>query len=50
MQQVKAILDKNEKGIITACQDYLNEYEAGKKNTMSPDIDGILVWLQETAV
>jgi len=48
MQQVKAILDKNEKGIITACQDYLNEYEAGKKNAMSPDIDGILLWLQET--
>lgn len=45
MQQVKSILDKNEKVIITACQNYLNEYEQGRKNHMTPDIDGILSWL-----
>ena len=26
MQQVKSILDKNEKDIITACQNYLQEF------------------------
>lgn len=45
MQQVKSILDKNEKDIITACQNYLYECEQGKKNPMTPDIDGILSWL-----
>ena len=45
MQQVKSILDKNEKDIITACQNYLYECEQGKKNPMTPDIDGIMSWL-----
>lgn len=45
MQQIKSILDKNEKMIITACQNYLHECEQGKRNPMSPDIDGILSWL-----
>ena len=47
MQQVKSILDKNEKDIITACQNYLYECEQGKKNPMTPDIDGIMSWLQK---
>lgn len=46
MQQVQVILDKNEKNIIAACQQYLCEYEQGRKNAMSPDIDGILAWLK----
>lgn len=45
MQQMKSILDKNEKSIITACPNYLFECEAGRKNPMTPDIDGILSWL-----
>ena len=45
MQQVKSILDKNEKDIIIACQNYLYECNQGKKNPMTPDIDGILSWL-----
>ena len=45
MQQVKSILDKNEKDIITACQNYLYECEQGKKNPMTSDIDGIMSWL-----
>lgn len=45
MLKIKSILDKNEKNIITACQKYLVEYEKGKKNEMTPDIDGILSWL-----
>ena len=43
--QVKSILDKNEKQIITACQQYLNKYEQGIGCNMTPDIDGILSWL-----
>lgn len=45
MQRVKTILDKHEKDIIMACQSYLRECEAGRKNPMTPDIDGILSWL-----
>lgn len=45
MQQVKSILDKNEKDIIIACQNYLHECEQGNMNSMTPDIDGILSWL-----
>ena len=46
MEQVKAILDKNDKDIIAACQNYLYECEQGKRNSMSPDIDRILSWLE----
>lgn len=42
---IKDILDRNEKEIVQACQDYLNVYEKGKGHPMSPDIDGILAWL-----
>ena len=45
MQNIKSILDKNEKNIIIACQNYLYECEKGKRNTLTPDIDGILSWL-----
>ena len=45
MQNIKSILDKSKKDIITACQKYLYEYEQGNKNPMTPDIDGILEWL-----
>lgn len=39
---VKRILDANEKEIVTACQDYLNQYEAGNRNAYTPDIDAII--------
>lgn len=45
MQQIKNIIDKNEKEIIMNCQKYLDEYEQGKGSFMSPDIDGILSWI-----
>lgn len=45
MELIKSILDKNEKEIITSCQNYLYEYEQGKRHPMTPDIDGILSWL-----
>ena len=43
--QIKSILDKNEKEIINECQEYLAKYEQGLGNFMTPDIDGILLWL-----
>lgn len=43
--QVKSILEKNEKQIINACQEYLTKYEQGLGHYMTPDIDGILSWL-----
>lgn len=36
------IIDKNEKKIIDACQNYLEKYEMGEKHCMTPDIDGII--------
>lgn len=45
MQGIKSMLDKNEKNIIAACQNYLYEYEHGRKDSNTPDIDGILSWL-----
>lgn len=42
---IKNILDKNEKRIVNDCQNYLNKYEKGQGNGMTPDIDGILSWL-----
>lgn len=42
---IKSILDKNEKEIVSECQKYLGECESGKKNFVTPDIDGILGWL-----
>lgn len=45
MKQIKAILDKNEKEIIESCQNYLTEYEQGKRNPLTPGIDEILSWL-----
>lgn len=43
--QVKSILDRNEKQIISACQEYLTKYEQGLGHCMTPDLDGILSWL-----
>ena len=45
MQQVKSIIDKNEKEIVKDCQNYLYEYEQGKGSSMSSDIDEILSWI-----
>ena len=46
MLKVKSILDENEKQIIKDCQKYLSRGEQGKKLPMTPDIDGILSWLE----
>lgn len=43
---VKEIIDKKESIIVKACQDYLDKCSAGKKHMMTPDIDGILSWLE----
>ena len=45
MLQIKSIIDKNEKEIVTSCQNYLCEYGQGKGSLMTPDIDGILSWI-----
>lgn len=42
---IKTKIDKNESEIISACQEYLNECEAGNKHYMTPNIDGILSWI-----
>ncbi len=47
---LKGILDKNESKIINACQEYLDKYEKGLGSPMTPDIDGILSWLQNGKV
>lgn len=45
MQGIKSMIDKNERNIIAACQKYLYEYEQGRQNSNTPNIDGILSWL-----
>lgn len=45
--KIQQILDKNERNIIEACQNYLYECEQGKKHFMTPDIDGILEMLDK---
>ena len=44
---VKKIIDSHEDEIVKACQDYLVQCEQGKKHFMTPDIDGIVKWLDE---
>lgn len=39
---IKTIIDDNEKEIITACQNYLDDYENGNKNAYTPDVDAII--------
>lgn len=39
------ILNRNESRIIRDCQNYLRRYEIGKGSFVTPDIDGILVML-----
>jgi len=41
-KMIKAILDKNEKDIISRCQQYLNDYENGIRTQFSTDIDKLL--------
>lgn len=45
--RIKRIIDKHEKEIVNACQQYLYRYENGKKHSMTPDIDGILKWMDK---
>lgn len=44
---VKSIIDKNTKEIVEACQQYLNDYEAGKRHKFSVNIDGIIEILEK---
>jgi hypothetical protein len=39
---IQRIIDRDEAKIVSECQKYLNEYEKGNGNRMTPDIDGIL--------
>lgn len=47
LKGIKAIIDANEKTIINACQNYLDEYEKGNKNAYTPDIDAIIALFKE---
>lgn len=38
-------ITNNQKEIVDACQQYLRDWEAGKKHSMTPNIDRILEWL-----
>lgn len=42
MLMIQGILDKSTKEIVTACQNYLIEYEKGNKDPYTPDIDKII--------
>lgn len=44
MQNIKSIIDRpdNQREIINACQQYLNEYEMGNRNSYTPEIDLII--------
>jgi len=44
---VKKHIDDNEKEIITACQNYLDNYEKGNRNLYTPDIDKIIELLDK---
>lgn len=39
---IQTIIDKNEKKIVSACQTYLSDYEAGKRPLFCTDIDYLL--------
>ncbi len=43
----KAIIDKNEKRIISECQDYLNAYENGHRSPYATDIDFLIEQLEK---
>ncbi len=45
LQKVNSIINFNTKAIVTACQNYLAQAETGNRHPMTPDIDGILTWL-----
>lgn len=45
LKLIKEIIDKNESVIVKACQNYLIDVENGKGSTFTPDIDGILDWI-----
>ena len=47
LEGIKNIIDGNDKIIISACQDYLNEYEQGNRNKYTPDIDAIIELLNK---
>ena len=44
-QIISEKISNNQKEIIDACQKYLVDCELGKKHPMTPNIDGILEWI-----
>jgi hypothetical protein len=45
LQMISEKIINNKKEIVDACQQYLVDCEVGKKHSMTPNIDGILEWL-----
>lgn len=44
---IKSIIDANETKIVNACKQYLLEYENGNRSPYTPNIDGIIMMLEE---
>ncbi|MEG2338716.1 MAG: hypothetical protein RSB66_06505 [Clostridium sp.] len=47
LQMIHKKIMRHEKDIINSCQQYLFDCEEGKKHIMTPNIDGIIKWLDE---
>lgn len=45
LQMISEKITNNQKEIVEACQQYLIDCQDGKKHPMTPNIDGILEWL-----
>lgn len=44
---IKSIIDANESAIVKACKRYLVDYEKGNRNPYTPNIDGIIMMLED---
>lgn len=44
---IKSIIDANEAKIVDSCKQYLQEYEKGHANPYTPDIDAIIMMLED---
>ncbi|WP_300386337.1 hypothetical protein [Clostridium sp.] len=47
LQMIDDKITSNKKEVVDKCQEYLSNYEMGKGHSMTPDIDGILEWLED---
>ena len=45
LQMISEKINNNQKEIIDECEKYLVDCELGKKHSMTPNIDGILEWI-----